>query len=144
MKPIICLSFPQLSWGTNEFQVQVYTAESKAIVCIIRKRAPFPEGNSSKSEPENPQAELSWHRSLLQLFIPMLSEQSNKSLGLRTMELIAIFFVNAIAYKKRFSSPIFQFQPEGSCAITTILSFGIPSPDLELSELCYNSLWHIN
>ncbi len=25
-----------------------YTAESKAIVCIIRKCAPFPEGNSSK------------------------------------------------------------------------------------------------
>lgn len=52
----------------------------------------------------------------------MLSEQSNKSLGLRTMELIAIFFVNAIACKKRFCSPIFQFQPEGSCAISTSLS----------------------
>lgn len=56
----------------------------------------------------------------------MLSEQSNKSSGLRTMELIAIFFVNAIAQKKRFCSPIFQFQPEGSEAISTSLSFGIP------------------
>lgn len=70
-----------------------------------------PEGNSSKSEPENPQAELSWHLLLLQLFIPMLNEQSNKSSGLRTTELIAIFFVNAIASEKRFSPLVFHFQP---------------------------------
>lgn len=70
-----------------------------------------PESNSSKSEAENPQAELSWHLLLLQLFIPMLDEQSNKSSGLRTTELIAIFFVNAIASEKRFSLLIFHFQP---------------------------------
>lgn len=121
-----------------------YTAESKAIVCIIRKCALFSwrQQQQAEFEPENPQAELSWHRSLLQLFIPMLSEQSNKSSGLRTMELIAVFFVNAIACKKRFCSPIFQFQPEGSCAISTILSFGIPCPYQKLSELYHNSLWH--
>lgn len=100
----------------------------------------FPEGNGGKSEPENPQAELFWHRALLQLFIPMLSEQSNKGWGLRTMELIVIFFVNAIAYKKRFSSPIFQRQPEGSRAIAAILLFGIPRPRLELRDLRCSSL----
>lgn len=105
-----------------------YTVESKAIVYVIRKCAPFSwrQQQQAEFEPENPQAELSWHRSLFQLFIPMLSEQSNKSLGLRTMELIAIFFVNAIACKKRFCSPIFQFQPEGPRAISTSLWFGIP------------------
>lgn len=94
-----------------------YTAESTAIV-YHEKCAPFPEGNSSKLNlnQKNPQAELSWHCSLPQLFIPLLSEQSNKSSGLRTMELIAVFFVNAIACKKRFCSPLFfLLEPEASC-----------------------------
>lgn len=60
------------------------------------------------------------------------------------MELIVIFFVNAIAYKKRFSSPIFQRQPEGFLAIAAILSFGIPRPQLELCDLRCSSLWLIN
>lgn len=72
----------------------------------------------------------------------MLSEQSNKSWGLRTMELIAIFFVNAIACKKRFCSPILQFQPEGSCAISSILWFGILSPHHKISELYRQSQRH--
>lgn len=56
------------------------------------------------------------------------------------MELIVIFFVNAIAYKKRFSSPIFQRQPEGSRAIAAIFLFGIPRPQLELCDLRCSSL----
>lgn len=47
MKPILHRAFHSLDGELMNCRSR-YTAESKAFVCIIRKCAPFPEGNSSK------------------------------------------------------------------------------------------------
>lgn len=55
----------------------------------------------------------------------MLNEQSNKSLGLGTTELIANFFVNAIASEKRFCPLIFYSVARSSSAISTQVYYNL-------------------
>lgn len=87
-----------------------YTAESRAIVWIIRKCASLPEGNSSKlnSNQKIPGQNCLGIALSFSFLSPCSVNNPTKARGFRTMELIAIFFVNAIACKKRVCSPHFS------------------------------------
>lgn len=125
MKPILHRALHSLAGELMNSRSR-YTAESKAFVCIIRNCAPFLKATAAswiwtrKSPGRIVLASLS-----PSAFYPHAQWTIQQKPGFKNH---GAFFVNAIACKKRFCSPIFQFQLGGCCAISSSLSFRIPWP----------------
>lgn len=100
-------SFARLGWGTNEAQVQVHCREHS--LCVYRWKM----GSFSSRQLQQAETRKSPGRIVLASLSPSASyphaqRTIRQKLGFKNHGAHCVFFVNAIACKKRFSSPIFS------------------------------------